>query len=259
MNENKSVGIVNGGIYDGPEYATSTRFLGSRVPAVGTKVEFDDGRKFVMCSTEVDIPAGSVVATPTCLATVIANLCAAASIGATQIVITSAGLSFFGGAAGVIAQNKLAGGYITFTDDLGEGYQYRIKSNTAATAATTLTITLFDPLKIAIDATSDVFIVAPRYESVVIGTATLAPVGVVVIPATAATNARKEYIWVQTAGIACVRIETGTNVAIGKTLAADANGGLKLAGAVTDVMLGVAMATSTTATAKIPVLLNIGG
>ena len=258
MNENRSINMVNGSIYDGPEYSTTTRFLGSRVPAVGTKVEFDDGRKYVMCSTAVNVLAGQLVSTPTVLATIITNKLTAASIGATSIVLDTRTFAMFGGAAGVIAANALAGGYITFADDLAEGYQYRIKSNTAGTASSSITLTLFDGLKTAIDATTDVFLVSPRYENVVLSTATLPVVGVATITTTAATNARTEYFWVQTAGIANTYITTGTNIAIGLTVAAD-TAGIKVAGAVTDITIGVAMATSTTATQKIPVLLNIGG
>lgn len=259
--ENRSKDITSGSIYDGPEYSGSNKWNQGRVGEVGNSVTFDDGRKFVFCSTAVDLTAGQLVATPTALATIISNLCAAASIGSYRVVMDLHGTALFGGAAGTVAENCLAGGYITMSDDLGEGYTYRIKSNTAGTsaAASRVTITLFDPLKIAIDATTDVFLVSPRYTNVVVATATLPPVGVAVIASTAATNARTEYIWVQVAGVAGVKIETGTNVAIGKTLAADANGGVKIAAAVTDVMVGVAMATSTTTTQKLPVLLQIGG
>jgi hypothetical protein len=259
MNENRSKDIMNGSIYDGPEYSTTTRFLGSRVPSVGAKVEFDDGRKFVFVSTAVDVAVGQIVATPTCLATVVANLCTAAAIGATEVTVNTKGLTMFGGGAGVIAANALAGGYLSFTDDLGEGFQYRIKSHNAGTAAVSVTFKLFDPLKIAIDATSDLFLVAPRYENVVVGTATLPPVGVAVIPSTAATNVRTEYIWVQTAGVATTKITTGTNIAIGLSVAASSAGGVIIASAATTIPIGIAMATSTTDTAKIPVLLNIGG
>lgn len=261
MNENRSTAMISGGIYDGPEDSSTTKFLQSRVPQVGTKVEFDDGRKFVMCSTAVNVEAGQLVSTATALATVISNLCAVAQIGSYQVVMDLHGTALFGAAAGTCPANCLAGGYLTMTDDTGEGYTYRIKGNTLGTNATAsrVTITLFDPLKVAIDTTTDVFLVGPRYENVVLSTATLPPVGVAVIASTAATAGTTQYIWVQTAGIAGVKIETGTSIAIGKTLAADANGGCKIAGAVGDVMLGVAAGTSTTATQKVPVLLNIGG
>ena len=252
-------GVPNGSIYDAAVHSGSDAYKNGTMPRVGDKRVFEDGREFVFISSAVDVLAGQVLATATALATALTNSCTAAAIGATSVTITTTGSAFFGGSAGVIAANRLAGGYLCITDDAGEGYQYRIKSHTAGTASASVTFTLYDGLVVALTTASDVFFIGPRYELCVLGTDLLPPVGIAMVAATGGTNTRTEYFWVQTKGIAPCYITTGTSIAIGKQISTDASGGVKITGAATDVMIGVAAATSTTATAKLPVLLNIGG
>lgn len=129
---------------------------------------------------------------------------AAAAIGDTTIV-TSTSTTW--------AINQFAGGYVSVNVTPGQGYLYKIKSNTATSAATGGTIVLEDPLLVALTTSSKFIIVSHPYDGVVVepGTPTGAIVGVATIIITAAY-----YGWLQVKG-ACSVLFTGTGVA-GKTV-----------------------------------------
>lgn len=190
----------------------------------------------------------------TALGASIDNACTAAGIGATEITINTKTTAMFGGSAGVLAADALAGGYIVINDEAGEGYQYRIKSNTAGTSAASVTITLFDPLKIAVTAATDVILVPNRYYDCIQGTATTPPVGVV-MAVTDGAGSTMHYFWAQTKGIAAVKVAAAT---YGQPLSMAASGLLTTSTAATEIMAGVALATEATSGQTIPVLLRIG-
>jgi hypothetical protein len=167
---------------------------------VGTKVEFDDGRVFRFCSTNEVFVAGEMVAVQTCQATEIAGGITAAAIGAKTLTIATTGITFFGGSAGIVAADRLAGGYLMLTDDTGEGYSYRIKSNTAGTALVALTVTLYDGLKVAVASDTDCIIVGPKYRKVTEGAAALSPIGACLVPTTGASSTVEAFFWAQTRG-----------------------------------------------------------
>jgi len=250
-------GTISGSVYATERYSSSEDYKTSRMPTIGQTVEFDDGRKFVFVSSKIALLAGNVVAVSTALATPIDNLIAATEpIGETEIVMTTAGVTFFGGTVGVNAADRFAEGYLVTNDDAGEGYCYRIKGNTASTALTTTTFTLYDGLKVALTVASDVFILGPRYRMVAQGTATLPPVGIAVVPC---TGTSEYYFWAQTKGICGVTSTTGTNQAIGTLMVAAASGGVDIGTGHADIPIGIALGTDTTATATVPVQLTIGG
>lgn len=96
-----------------------------------------------------------------------------AAIGATTVTFTL-------GATAVTA-DQYAEGYLNVNDATGEGHSYRILSHPAADASASLTVTLAQPIKIAlVSSTSEVSLVANPYSGVVIAPTTLtgAPVGV---------------------------------------------------------------------------------
>lgn len=125
-----------------------------------------------------------------------------AAIGATSVTVTL-------GATAATA-NQYAGGWLVVTATPGQGYQYRIKSNPAADASATLTLTLEDPLSVAITAAaSKIDLVLNPCSGVIINptTASSAPVGVAVYPITASY-----YGWVQVRGPACILSDGGSTV-----------------------------------------------
>jgi len=137
---------------------------------------------------------------------------AAASAGATSITTTSTLTATL---------NQLAGGYVVVTNDSSyPGYLYKIKGNTAASAAV-CTITLEEPLRKAIvgGTSSDIDIILSPYDRVEIwdysnhdGT----PVGVGVGAITATY-----YGWLQVGGPAALLIDSG-NITVGANVYASA-------------------------------------
>lgn len=124
---------------------------------------------------------------------------AAAAIGATEITTTS---------TVTLAKDLLAGGYLSVVVTPGQGYTYKIKGNTAASAAA-VTFYLEDPVKVALTTDSNIIVAKHPYDGIVIepGTPTARIAGVPNAIITAAY-----YGWVQTRG-ACAVLFTGTGVA----------------------------------------------
>jgi len=102
---------------------------------------------------------------------------------------------------GGATQDEYAGGYFCVLDGTGESFTYRIRGNTAAGTPTTgqCWIEFYEPIVIALDATSDIAIVGNKYanlESANAGTDEVIA-GVTCTPITDTTSV---YAWVQTKG-----------------------------------------------------------
>jgi len=159
---------------------------------------------------------------------------AAAAIGATEVVTTS---------TLTLAANLLAGGYMSVVVTPGQGYTYLIKGNTAASGAAT-TITLEDPLVIALTTASKVIFTKHPLDGIVIepGTPTARIAGV-----PNAIFSVGAFAWIQVRG-ACAVLFTGTGVA-GKvvgSLSGGTSGSMAPAIAATNIG-GEHMATGITA------------
>lgn len=125
---------------------------------------------------------------------------AAAAIGATEVTLTG---------TLTLAANLLAGGYLSVCVTPGQGHIYRIKGNTAVSAAANCVVYLEDPIRVALTTSSKVIVAGHPYNGMVVepGTPTSTIVGVAphVIPAS-------YFGWMQTHGPASV-LFTGTGVA----------------------------------------------
>lgn len=122
-----------------------------------------------------------------------------AAVGDTTIVSTD---------TVTLAVNLLAGGYLLVSEGtLGVGQMYKLKGNTAASAAV-VTFNLDEPVRVATTGTAKVDVKTNPYSKIVVAptTATSGPVGVAVHPVAA-----DEYGWVQTHGI-CGVLAQGTVV-----------------------------------------------
>lgn len=126
-----------------------------------------------------------------------------------------------------LTANQLAGGLASIAVTPGQGYTYKIKSNSAVTSATGSVITLEDPLLTNISTASKVVFYPGAYNGIVVlGTAaTSTPVGVAVYPV---TNA--QFGWIQTRGIVSALIggTPGSGQPVGINLA-NTTGALSLA------------------------------
>ena len=99
------------------------------------------------------------------------------------------------------------------------GYMYRIKSHPVATATSTTALTLYDPLKLAVNTADSWAVIANPYNGVIQNTAGASiPVGVA--PVSCTTN---DYFWLQTWGPCAV---LGSSAAIGQVVYAGATGGI---------------------------------
>ena len=166
---------------------------------LGEQMVTPDGRKFRYAK------AGELLVTGNLLQSQVEdtdsqNLAvAAAAIGATTVTTTS---------TLTVTANEFSGGYLLVAITPGIGDVYRIKSHPAATSAV-LTLTLEDPIRVALTTSSRVDLVASPYLNVIQNptTATGAPVGVAVY-----AIASGEYGWIQTGGVACVLNDGGSTV-----------------------------------------------
>lgn len=139
----------------------------------------------------------------------------ATAIGATTLTTSS---------TVTVTANEYAGGFVVVTKTPGQGYMYRIKSHPAATAAA-VTLTLEDPIQVALTTNSRIDLVRNPYSAVIVNPTTLTstPIGVAVYPVAAS-----EFGWIQTGGITNI-LADGAN-AVGAAVVAS-NG---VAGAVED-------------------------
>lgn len=124
---------------------------------------------------------------------------AAQAIGDTTVTLTG---------TLTLAADALAGGWMSVAVTPGQGYLYRVKGNTAVTAAANCVVTLDDPLQVALTTASKVVFQVNPYNGCVVAPATLtsAVVGVPVYAVAAAA-----FGWMQTKGPAsCLQTGTGT-------------------------------------------------
>jgi hypothetical protein len=110
-----------------------------------------DGRVFRYGYTAAAINRGLLVSQDVSATAIVESdgKLTAASAGATEVTYTDSGT------VGSATLNQYQGGYLHITDDAGEGYQYRIKSNTAA-SSNAITFTLYDELEVAVTTATDV-------------------------------------------------------------------------------------------------------
>lgn len=122
--------------------------------------------------------------------------------GSTQVTIST---------STTFAVNFLAGGYMSVAVTPGQGYMYKIKSNTATAGAAGLVVTLEDPLLTALSTASRVIFNLNPFQGAVVapGTVTGTILGASIYPI---VNA--QYGWVQTHG-QCSCLLTGTFASAG--------------------------------------------
>lgn len=179
----------------------------------------NDGRKVRYCKVGATALAqGKLYQSPAEITDHQNMAVATASIGATQITVTLG--------ATAATENYYADGFAVVAAGTGLGYTYRVSSNPAANASASLVVTLDDALIAALSSSDSKIDLYPNpLNGVVINptTATGAPQGVAVYPATAAY-----YTWLQVSG-PCAVLSDGGDV-VGAAVVAS-NG---VAGAVED-------------------------
>jgi hypothetical protein len=176
--------------------------------AVGTKMERQDGNVYRYAHIGSACAAGAVVA-PDLNAgarAYSANVMIAPSSvfqqndEITGIYPGAIGSRYMVAVIGTQAADAFAGGYIAISSGTGLGYTYRVKGNRVSSGTATV-IELYDPIKVAIDATGDIEIGTCKYqglmEAIAGSTQNGMPVGVLV----SAVASTSSYAWICTKGL----------------------------------------------------------
>lgn len=183
---------------------------------LGDKTFSSDGRTFrYVQAGGTLLVAGNLLQSPASVANHKTMTPSAAAVGDMTVTFTL-------GAAAVTA-NQYANGYLVVDTTPGNGYAYLIKGHPAASSSASLTVTLAEPIQVALTTSSRVTLQANPYAGVIQmpTTASGAVVGVCVFPLPA-----NSYGWIQTGGYASVLVQgtpaigaavmpsTGTNGAV---------------------------------------------
>ena len=242
----ESLGLISGATGGSPQgiYEESS----TQEYPIGTKREFEDGRVFRYALAGAAVAAGDLVSQDVSATAVVElqNKATAAAVGATEVILTDSS------ALGAATANQYAGGYLHTVDDAGEGFTYRIKSNTAA-SSNAVTFTLYDGLVVAVTTATDTIVTGNVYNKVVPAIATT---DVIVAGVAARAFTSGYYGWVQTKGVATVRVDAA--IAIGILLMlSDANAGQAETYDLSHPPIGTALIAQDTADGSVSVMLNI--
>ena len=171
-----------------------------------------------------------------------------------NIIIASAGrFSISAGSSAIqitlasIEANDFAGALLQIANDggdgVGEGIQYRIKSNSATGATTSgkVDIDLYDPLKVAVTTASDIAITGSLWYNVRAATAATDYMVSGVSPIAFTAN---YYGWFQTAGIALISSDGALAIGVNLTLSDSDAGHVQLKDAETEPLVGYSMFAS---------------
>ena len=166
---------------------------------LGSRATTPDGRVFYYAeaSNTAIARGGNVVNGIAAVAAHDMDLAAAAADAAAITFTSSTSLT--------VTKNQYQDGYVYFTDGPAEGEIYRVKSNTAVSSATGLSVTIDEPdgLTTALTTSSKFGLMYSPYKDIHIvdgnGTPTTGVVGVTTAPVTA-----DYFCWVQTSGPAAV-------------------------------------------------------
>ena len=179
---------------------------------LGSSMLFADSRRYRYCHA-----AATEIATARLCQQTLNNanrdelaVAAAVAIGDRIITVTN------GSAA--IAVDDLADGYVNIEDDAGKGHLYTIKTNNAAAGAAVVTLTLYEPIQVALTTASTVVLFINPYAITIVhpspATAKLTGVTPRVLPAS-------EFGWIQDKGPASLLGGTATTALVINELAAD--------------------------------------
>lgn len=177
---------------------------------LGEQVRAADGRAWRYGSAASTVTIGNLNQAPAPVANHANMTTAAAAIGATQVTVTP------GATAG--NANIYAEGYLVVNDVTGQGNSYKVSGHAAITSSTAFVVNLFDPIRVALDSTSQTTLVHNAYNLHVEATVTTTRGSGV----SQATMAAGDFGWLQHQGVASVLI--GSAATLGSPLSAESSG-----------------------------------
>lgn len=185
--------------------------------ALGYLIERADGNRFRYCNVGTATNAGKLVGPTTSSGgatygaiVVVASASAVVVPQEYPILPGQAGSHYIEVTISSIAVNKYEGGYLITTRGTGVGDTYRIVGNTATNNPATgnLRIQLYEPLRVAIDASTGVIIVPSMYTDMAAVATTAAQATGVLMSTTSSTAL---WAWVCTRGpVGCAEDATNT-------------------------------------------------
>jgi len=218
---------------------------------VGRIRRTDDGRTFMYCKAgAANLAAGKVNVAEALDATWVNEAIVTAQVAGDQVLaltITSAGAA--------ILENQFQGGYFQINNEVAEGTSYLIESNSAVLiSGTSITITLSEPLRVALTSASKFTLVSSTGWKVVEAAGALGRA--VGIPPVAVTAAY--FFWNQIGGVCPVLIDA-TNPAAGTTVSPSGRtaGAVHALGTLTYMPMGQMLVTGV-ATEYQPIRLMLG-
>lgn len=196
---------------------------------IGRVYRLADGRTFIYSKAGASaLAAGKMTSaavsgghadTDACALTSAGTVATGGVVGGTEITIV------LDGSTVTYAANDLVGGFFNPDNNNGEGHQYRIKSNTAFTAGGSGTVTLCDPIRVALAASSTGTLAISPYRGTIIQAASNAIItratGVPPIPVTALY-----YYWSQVTGPAVCLQGAAWVAGVGLTIDGETAGAL---------------------------------
>lgn len=185
---------------------------------LGRFLDFEDGRRFRYCLANGGITKG--------------HMCSAAAVVANDNTVTQTGMTvalsngYIGETvinvllAAATTLNLYEDGWFTVEGGTGLGQIHKIKKNKAGGSSTSspCELTLYDPLIVALDATSIISLTINRYKDVIVTPVAevATPIGVPLI-----TITDNYYFWAQTRGYCCIVVGDGETITIGQQAAID--------------------------------------
>lgn len=211
---------------------------------LGARATTPDGRvyRYAQVGSTTALVAGNVVSGATTAANHLHLTPSVASGTGTFLATLTAG------ATAVTAGQYSNGFFVVDTGTGGQlGYTYSIVSNTACASSGTTTVTLGEPLNIALTTGASVSLIPNLYSSIVQNPTGFSsvPLGVAVVNASASY-----YTWVQTRGIASVLSDVSAPSVGGVVTASNVTAGAIAAAGGTTTFLGNAVQAATSAQAR---------
>lgn len=203
----------------------------TKLHTLGLKYEDDQGRVYRYAKAGgTALVAGNLLVN----ADLVANhtniaVAAAVAVGATEVTATL-------GATAATA-DQYADGFLTVNDAAGEGITYAIQGNTATDASGTITVTLKEPVKVALTTSSEVTLKLNNWSGVVISATDQADlaVGVSNIAVTASY-----YFWCQTRGECAVLADEAVAKGLAITIGSSTAGSVEAVDAAGEAQIGIA-------------------